>query len=97
MGPPLRKLSIRKFPVTFTSGAAEAVAAGDGLRLTGMLSPGAGEASGPPGEVPRAGAGDMPFAGGGIGAPGWAGAMGCPGEPAGGMFGGGGGGAAGRF
>lgn len=98
IGPPLRKLSIRKFPVTFTSGAgpAEAELAGEGLRLTGTLSPGAGEASGSPGEVPRAGAGDMPFTGGGIGAPGCAGAIDCAGETAGGAPGGGGG-EAGRF
>src|SRR5437867_11254734 len=72
MGPPLRKLSIRKLPVSpvvFSSAAGEAVAAGDAVRVAGTLSPGAGEApSSPAGDVPGASAGDMPAAGGGIGA-----------------------------
>jgi hypothetical protein len=92
IGPPLRKLSIRKLPVTFTSGAgaAEAELAGDGLRLTGTLSPGAGEASAPAGDVPTAGAGDMPFTAGVIGAPGCVGAIDCTGALAGGAPDGGG-------
>ena len=67
IGPPLRKLSMRKLPpVVFTSTAGEAVVAGDEVSVAGTLSPGAGEApTGPAGEVPAAGAGDMPAAGGG--------------------------------
>src|ERR1700720_3841417 len=86
-GPPLRKLSTKKFPLkTLLLGAGVALAAGDaltaGLRVAVTLAPGAtGEAPiGPAGEVPSAGAGDIPTAGGGIGAPidapgcaGWAG------------------------
>lgn len=65
-----------KLPVTFVSGIppgaalAAAEAAGDGLKVTGTLSPGAGEPSVPAGEVPGAIAGDIPVAGEGIAAPG---------------------------
>src|SRR2546430_1910327 len=89
IGPPFRKLSMRKLPVTFVSAASAAAdAAGEGLRVTGTLSPGAGaagEPSAPAGEVPGASAGDIPVAGC-IGLPGWAG------DPAAGAPGGGGGG-----
>src|SRR6266576_591898 len=70
IGPPLRKLSMRKLPLNvpaaFASPAGDAVVAGDAVSVAGTLSPGAGEApSGPPGEVPAAGASDIPAAGGG--------------------------------
>src|SRR5207237_700658 len=90
IGPPFRKLSMRKLPVTFVSAASAAAdAAGEGLRVTGTLWPGAGDVNAPAGDVPGApgaSAGDMPAAGGGIGWPGWAGdpAAGAPGGPGGG-------------
>src|SRR5467141_1824113 len=70
MGPPLRKLSMRKLPanmpVAFVSAAGEAVAAGDAVSVAATLSPGAGEPlTDPAGEIPAAGASDMPAAGGG--------------------------------
>src|SRR5437588_957958 len=69
IGPPLRKLSMRKLPLNapagFVSPAGDAVVAGDAVNVAGTLSPGAGEPpTGPAGEVPVAGAGDMPAAGG---------------------------------
>src|ERR1041385_5091892 len=75
IGPPWRKLWMRKLPVNmplaFISAAGEAVADGDGLSVTGTDVPGAGGA--PTGDVPGASAGDMPAAGG-IGAAGLGGA-----------------------
>src|SRR5712691_2240144 len=77
IGPPLRKLSMRKLPVNmpvaFISAAGEAVVPGDGLSVTGTVVPGAGEAPTGPGDVPGASAGDRPAAGGGIGAAGFGG------------------------
>src|SRR5437773_5707870 len=78
IGPPLRKLSMRKspvnMPVAFISGAAdaagEAVVAGDALSVAETVVPGAGA---PTGDVPTPGAGERP-AGGGIGAAGLGGA-----------------------
>src|ERR1700726_4741660 len=80
MGPPLRKLSMRKLPlnmpVGFVSAAGEVVAAGDALSVAATLSPGAGEpATDPAGEVAVAGAGEMAAAGGDdVCAPGFGGA-----------------------
>src|ERR1700726_3696090 len=65
IGPPLRKLSMRKLPppVAFVSAAGDADVAGDAVSVAGTLSPGAGEApAGPAGEVPAAGAGGRPAA-----------------------------------
>src|SRR5437870_1452529 len=76
IGPPLRKLSMRKLPVNmpvaFISGAGdaagEAVVAGDALRVAETVVPGAGGApAGPAGEVQGASDGDVTAAGGGIG------------------------------
>ena len=104
MGPPLRKLSMRKLPVNmpvaFISGAGdaagEAVVAGDALSVAETVVPGAGEApAGPTGDVPGASAGDVPAAGGGIGAARFGGAPGICGAAVAGAFAGGG--AAGLF
>src|SRR6266567_1975581 len=97
IGPPLRKLSMRKLPVNmpvaFISGAGdaagEAVVAGDALSVAETVVPGAGEA-------PTGPTGDVPGAGGGIGAAGFGGAPGICGAAVAGAFGGGGGGT-GRF
>src|SRR5712691_8893147 len=97
IGPPLRKLSMRKLPVNmpvaFISGAGdaagEAVVAGDALSVAETVVPGAGEA-------PTGPNGDVPAAGGGIGAAGFGGAPGICGAAVAGAFGGGGGGT-GRF
>src|SRR5438132_8840627 len=66
IGPPLRKLSIKKLPLSTPppEGAAPAaagdpVAAGDSVAVT--VDPGAGERPGAPaGDIPGAKAGDMP-------------------------------------
>jgi hypothetical protein len=89
IGPPLRKLSIKKLPVkggpAFSAGLAEAAgdAAGERLPLNVAvtLAPGAGEIPpGPVGDIPGAGdspsAGDIPVAGGGMGATGLVGPVG---------------------
>ena len=92
----MRKLPVN-MPVAFISAAGEAVVAGDGLSVTGTVVPGAGEApTGPTGDVPGDSAGDVPTAGGGIGAAGFGGAPGIRGAAVAGAFGGGGGGT-GRF
>ena len=83
IGPPFRKLSIKKLPVkagpAFTAGLAEAAgdAAGERLPLNVAvtLAPGAGEIpNGPAGDSP--GPGDRPVAGGGMGAAGLVGPAG---------------------
>src|SRR5438874_5668218 len=68
IGPPLRKLSMRKLPlnvpVAFISPAGDAVVAGDAVSVAATLSPGAGEPlTGPAGEVPAAGGGGICAAG----------------------------------
>src|SRR6266446_6662564 len=89
IGPPLRNLSISQLLLSTppVSAAGAALATGDalaaGLRVVVTVVPGIGD---PPvtGEIPWAGAGDMPgAAGGGIGAPGGGiGAPGCAGAAA---------------
>src|SRR5712692_682554 len=83
-GPPRLNLSMRKLPlvgalISVPDGLADTLAAG--LKVAVTLAPGAagpvGAPIGPAGEVPGGIAGDMPVAGGGIGAPG------CPGGPGG--------------
>src|ERR1700736_4989361 len=95
IGPPLRKLSIRKFPVSGgPDGIAEAgLAAGEAagevpgarlpLMVAAMLAPGAGEPATPaPGAVPGAPGGTpVPGAAGTPGALGAPGAAGTPGAP----------------
>src|SRR5437016_11440624 len=90
IGPPLRKLSIKKLPLSAVCGAAEVAAgdpvvAGDSVAVT--VDPGAGERPAA-GDIPGARAGDMPAAGGGIGAPGCPGTagLGWPGPAGGGGF-----------
>src|ERR1017187_7111205 len=95
IGPPLRKLSIRKFSLPF-SAAGEALgdalieAAGDALSVAATVDPGAGDI---PGAVAGAIAGDIPAAGGGIcvaglaGTAGFAGAAVAAGAPGGGTGG----------
>src|ERR1022692_4645682 len=103
IGPPLRKLSIRKFSLPF-SAAGEALgdalieAAGDALSVAATVDPGAGDIPGAvagdiPGAVTGAIAGDIPTAGGGIcaaglaGTAGFAGATVAAGAPGGGTGG----------
>jgi hypothetical protein len=93
IGPPLRKLSIRKFPVGAgpcgipgeAEAAGEVAAAGEALPLnvTGTLEPGAGEPATPvvgaPGAALIPGATEAPGALGDIAAPGVPGDVAAPG------------------
>lgn len=89
IGPPLRKLSIRKFSFTF-SGTGEALgdalieATGDAVKVAATVDPGAGDIPGAiagdipgavAGDIPGAVAGDIPAAGGGTCKAGLAGAV----------------------
>lgn len=96
MGPPLRKLSMKKLPVkggpegaAAAAGLAEAEAAGAGerlpLKVAFTLAPGAAVATGAPGAPTAPGAGATPPGGGGIGAPGLAGGAGFMAAPGAGL------------
>jgi hypothetical protein len=97
IGPPLRKLSIRKFSLPFsatgeTLGDALIEAAGAGLSVVATVDPGAGDIPGAvAGDIPVAIAGDIPAAGGGTCIAGLAGtaatvATGAPDGGAGGVW-----------
>jgi hypothetical protein len=85
IGPPLRKLSIRKFSLPFsatgeTLGDALIEAAGAGLSVVATVDPGAGDIPGAvAGDIPGAIAGDIPAAGGGTCIAGLAGTAGFTG------------------